>query len=56
MRCEEKVDDYCKEKIAYNRISESELCEKCCLGCKEYRDCKAMCKVLEIKFGISLEG
>ncbi len=56
MRCEEKVDNFCKEKIAYNRISESELCERCCLGCCYFGKCTQVCNKLKTELNISQEG
>lgn len=42
MKCEEKVFEYCREKIAYNKVFNNKVCDRCCLYCLDV--CPNICK------------
>ena len=47
MKCEEKVREYCRQAIQYQRYAKYRQCDKCCIGCMEL--CGNVCKkALEI--------
>jgi len=47
MKCEEKVGEYCRQAIQYQRYAKYRQCDKCCIGCMEL--CGNVCKkALEI--------
>lgn len=56
MRCENKLNGFCKEKIAINRVSNNELCEECCIGCCYFEKCGQACNKLGTELNISQEG
>jgi len=45
-KCEDKIDKYCRQAIAYKKYAEVRRCDKCCIGCME--PCGNICeKALE---------
>ena len=42
MICEEKIDQYCRQAVAYKKYAEIRRCDKCCQGCGE--PCSHICK------------
>lgn len=56
MKCEERIDIFCREKIASNKVYSNKVCDKCCLGCIDFNKCEQRCSRLETLLYISLEG
>jgi hypothetical protein len=54
MKCEEKVDQYCRQVIKYKKYAEIRRCNKCCIDCLD--PCSYLCdKALEFK-NMTTEG
>ena len=43
MKCEEKVGEYCRQAIKYQRYVKYRQCNKCCIGCENL--CGNVCHI-----------
>ena len=47
MKCEDKINIYCRQAISYKKYAEYRECNKCCLDCKE--KCDQICEKAEVE-------
>jgi len=44
VKCEERIDIFCREKIASNKVYSNKVCDKCCLYCTSI--CPNVCWII----------